>query len=433
MKFWVPNKDRPRPPEAVYAEATKEAGRHIFGLLLAEESWIHRRVETIDMLSTQFLRRSVSVDFTLPEGAVEALAIGRSGQTLVPLATLAKRPLRNFDLRDEGGAAVPVLGRDHNGSLAESTLVGVARRALDDAGGGEPSQGLIENLRQVAIGDAGDAERAIADIVRAARAGNSREHQVVLEDDAALFMLADLAGNYVLVALCDDVSKRRVLKFSYEEPLEIAGPGVLEWLGWRPLLVEMEVPGVSRTASYHAEVVIPEELRFEACLLYDMDTDEVYAEDEEADRAALHAARIPLGARTALLFGLRAERAGFPVMGCVIAWITGLLLLGGVVVGDLDPDRADSAASVLLAASAVFAGVVARSGEHRFVQALFAGPRLLLVTTAVSALCAAGALAYGLSSCAVDIIWSAAAGISLVVAMMLTVTFFAARPIAPGK
>jgi hypothetical protein len=433
VKSRVPSQGHSRLPEEVYREAVKTAGQHVFGLLLAEETWVHRRVEAIDMLSTQFLRRSVSVDFTIPEGIRDALAIAPTKQTLVPLATLAKRPLRNFDLRDEDGTAVPVLGRDHNGPLAHSTLLGVVRRALDDAGFGTPSQRLVGDLRRVAVGDGEEAERAISRMVEAAQIGGSRECQVVLNDDAALFLLADLAGNYVLVALCDDVNVRRVLKFSYEEPLETAKPGILERLGWRPLLVGIDVPGASRGASYHAEIVVPEELRFETSFLYDMDNDEVYAEDEEADRAALHAARVPLGARTALLFGLRAERTGFPVMGCTIAWITGLLLLAGATVGELDPERADSAATVLLAASAVFAGVIARSGEHRMVQALFAGPRLLLLVTALSALCAAGALAFGLSSCAVDIIWWITAVMSLTAAAMLTITLLAARPIAPGE
>ena len=393
---------------------------------------MHRRVETIDMLSTQFLRRSVSIDFTVPEGFREPLAISQ-GQTLVPLATLQKRPLRNFDLRDEGGAAVPVFGRAHNGPLAHGALLGVAGRALSEAGLREPSQDLSRNLQRVAIGDASEAEQAIARMVSLAEGGGDRENEVVLSDDAALFLLADLADNYVLVALCGDVSVRRILKFSYEEPLETAKPGILERLGWRPLLVSVDTPGVSRGASYHAEVVVPEELRFEACFLYDQDTEEVYAEDENADRAALHAARVPLGARTALLFGLRAERTSFPVTSWVIAWASGLLLLGGVVLGDLDPERADSAVTVLLAASAVFAGVIARSGEHRMVQALFAGPRLLLAITALSALCAAGSLAFGLSSRTVDTIWWVTAAISLIVAMMLTITLAVARPIAPGE
>jgi hypothetical protein len=164
-----------------------------------------------------------------------------------------------------------------------------------------------------------------------------------------------------------------------------------------------------------------------------MDSGRIYAEDGDADRAALHAARVPLGARTALWFGLRAERASFPVVACVVAWITGLLLLAGIAVGNLDPNRADSAVAILLAASAVFAGALARSGEHRVVQALFAGPRLVLAGMAISALGAGAALSFDLSSNAICIVWWVAGSLSLLAAVMLTITLVAARPIAPGE
>ncbi len=419
-------------PDAIYRDATRAAGEQIFGLLLAEESWIHRRVETIHMLSTQVLRRYVSVDFTVPQGARGNLEIGGSGQSFVPLAALAKRPLRNFDLRDESGASVPVLGSDHNGPLAHSSLLGVVRRPLDGIGQDEPTEQLSADLKWVALGDPQEADQAISRIVQAAKTG-SRECQAVLDDDAAVFLLADLADNYLLVALCDDVSKRRILKFSYEETFATATPGFIERLGWRPLLVGLDAPGASRGASYHAEVVIPEELRFNVCFLYDEETGETFASDEDADRAALHAARVPLGSRTALLFGLQAERTSFPIVGCIVAWITGLLLLTGAIAGDLDPRRADSAVAVLLAASAVFAGAIARSGEHRIVQVLFAGPRLLLALTALSALVAGGSLAYGLPSKAICTIWWIAAAASLAAAVMLTITAVVARPIAPRE
>lgn len=420
-------------PDAVYREASRAAGEQVYGLLLAEETWIHRRVETINMLNTQLLRRSVSVDFTVPVGVRSALRIGDTGQSLVPLSTLAKRPLRNFDLRDESGASLPVLGRTHNGPLSHSTLLGVVRRALDEAQMGNPSERLSADLMRVAVGDSHEADQTISGMIESARGDGDKEVQAVLNDDAAVFLLSNLADNYLLVAICDDVKVRRVLKFSYEEAFEAAKPGITERLGWSPLLIGLEAPGASRGASYHAEVIIPEELRFDACFLYDEETDEIYADDEDADRAALYAAGIPFGARTALLFGLRAERTGFPIVGCVVAWITGLLLLAGVMAGNLDPERADSAVAVVLAASAVFAGAIARSGEHRVVQTLFAGPRLLLILSALSALGAGGALAYGFSSSTICTIWWVAAAVSLLVAAMLTVNLLAARPISPGE
>lgn len=56
----------------------------------------------------------------------------------------------------------------------------------------------------------------------------------------------------------------------------------------------------------------------------------------------------------------------------------------GAWIFDLDPEKAAPAVSVLLAGSALFAAVVARSGEHRFVQALFAVPRRALAVVAIA-------------------------------------------------
>ena len=157
MRLSIPRQDQPL-PDAVLREAAKRAGEQIFGLLLAEESWVHRRVETIHMLSTQVLRRSVSVDFTIPIGVRRSLRVGDSTQTLVPLATLAKRPLRNFDLRDESGASVPVLGRDHNGPLAHSVLMKVVSRPLGRAGRDALSDQLVADLEQVVFGAPEEAD-----------------------------------------------------------------------------------------------------------------------------------------------------------------------------------------------------------------------------------------------------------------------------------
>jgi hypothetical protein len=419
-------------PDDVYQHSARRAGRRGYGLLLLEQQWVHRRVETIDLLSTQFLRRSISVDFTVPESVRDALRIGTTEQWLVPLATLAKRPLRHFDLRDEARKALPVLGRDHNGPLAHGALVGVARRALTNAGLGPPSPELQSELEKIATEPYDQAEQVIQSVVSAANGGDV-ERRALLQDDSAVFLISDLAPNYILLAICDDITTRRVLKFSYEEPLAAAKPSVLERLGWRSLLIELDAPGVSRTASYHAEIAIPEELRFDATFLYDRESGEVYAEDGEADRAAIHAAHVPVGAPGVLLFGVRAERTTFPVVGFAVAWITAGLLLIGAFLGDLEPTQAGPPISILLAASAVFAGAVARAGEHRLVQALFAGPRLLLVISALSALAAASSLAYGASAGTLCVVWKVAAATSVVVAAMLTLTLLIARPIVPGR
>ena len=103
------------------------AGDALAALLLAEEAWVHRRVETLDVVSAEVVRRQVSVDFTLPGPLRPALEVGE-GQCLVPLAVLRKQILRHFDLRDEAEEAVPVVARDHTMLLAGAALPRAGRR-----------------------------------------------------------------------------------------------------------------------------------------------------------------------------------------------------------------------------------------------------------------------------------------------------------------
>ena len=111
-------------------------------LLTDEARWIHRRVETIDLLAQELVRRQVSVDFTLPEPLLDDLRIGPGGPWCVPLAILEKRPLRNFDLREHDEWR-SIVGASSGGPIAAGVVDGggaagqPARRARTR--GGEPA------------------------------------------------------------------------------------------------------------------------------------------------------------------------------------------------------------------------------------------------------------------------------------------------------
>ena len=78
-------------------------------LLTRQAAWRHRRVETITVLSHELVRRSVSVDFTVPVEHRDDIRLSER-EWIVPLALLAKRPLAHFDLRMEDQSSVPLAG-----------------------------------------------------------------------------------------------------------------------------------------------------------------------------------------------------------------------------------------------------------------------------------------------------------------------------------
>jgi hypothetical protein len=82
-------------------------GFTIHALLVEPASWIHRRVETVEVLDHVSVRRRVSLDLTIDNkheafSPRDARSIG-----MIPLTLLRKETLRNFDLRDPDGKALP--------------------------------------------------------------------------------------------------------------------------------------------------------------------------------------------------------------------------------------------------------------------------------------------------------------------------------------
>lgn len=428
-------------PDERYEQASAPVALACLQLLTAEHRWIHRRVETIDLLAQELVRRRVTVDFTLPEPLLDELRIGPRGPWCVPIAILDKRPLRNFDLRERDEARA-ILGRERNGSIAAALMQAGARLAtradeLDDR-----VAGLLD---RVVRSDLPEARRALEDL--RGRAADEPLLDAILADDTSGYFLATLAESYMLIALLDEPHGRRILKYSYDEHLQYvrgepdrpgeagrAGPRsagrftrLTQRLGWSPLVIDVGVPTAAHAGSYHAEVVVPEELRLDAFVI-DARSGELLSTHVErgVDRASLHAPRVSPRADPVLTVAISAERSGVPTLALVISTVTALALLLGAAVGRLDSPAAGSSVAVLLAGSVLFAAAVARGGEHRLVRGIFAGPRWLLSIVAVGALSAAATVAFGASAGVRQPIWYAAGAASALAALSLAVAFLKA-------
>ena len=285
-------------------------------------------------------------------------------------------------------------------------------------------------LARIARSDLDEARAAMAQLRR--RADHVAQIATILADETSGYFLATFAESYMLIALTDEPHGRRILKYAYEEHLRLGGGAsrprrLARRLGWSPFVVDVAVPTAAHAASYHAEVIVPEELRLDAWIV-DTRTDELLSTDIEraVDRASLHAPRVALDAEPLLVTAISPERADLPTLAFATSTVTTLLLLIGATLGDLGSPTAGSAVALLLAGSVLFATTVARSGEHRLVRAIFAGPRWLLSVVAVAALAAAASVAFGADDGVRDVIWYAAAGLSLLACLILAVGFFRA-------
>ena len=386
-----------------YPESHLEAGIASSKLIASPASWINRRVETIELLSHEETRRRVSIDFTLSSDQMEELTTEHG--VVVPISVLTKEPRRNFDLRDEAGSAVPVLGKESNAALAHVAVMSAALDVLPDELAQDAFELIWSDLQQVVVSDPDDAAEALGVFVGSAEAGDALRSEI-WESASCRSLLNVLQDNYVLFAAMPPGGlSRRILKYSYGEDFDLEISGSLKqrlapWLlwqhVWRPDRSRFRIlcPGAWRAASFHTEVVIPEDLRIESALLYDFAGEKALSEpDWNRNRASLYANRALDAETSADAFVVIApERRGRTTQAATTGIVVSALLWLGVHSG-LDAQNPDAAVSLLLAGAALYSGVTAVRGEHVLVTKLFSASRRWLGLVSLSALAASAALA----------------------------------------
>jgi hypothetical protein len=401
---------RPWPGE-VLEDRAGEIAVGFAALLTRQAAWRHRRVETITVLSHEQVRRSVSVDFTVPLEHRDDLRLSDT-EWIVPLAVLTKQELVHFDLRSEDETAVPLLRSDEAQSVARELLYLMLDLDLD---GHELSVEAGPMIELVLASGPADADLVAARIDAVAE---------YLPSFAALAGL--LTRGFLLCAVLDDVSRRRVIKFAYDEPL--ARPG--RWSHF------YGTRGCTEAASYHVELDVPHQLRARESEMIDNVSGEVLAAGPaDSDRPGIH---YVAGAEDDHLDpGLRvhykAERGGFLVPAALVAWVIALELGLPRLFADLHElaTSGGPAIAVLLSSSAVFSSLVLRAGEHPLVPLILAPYRLCLAAATIAALAAGAVLAFRGSVATLDLVWGAGAVVAVLAAGILSVE--AARAPAAAK
>lgn len=402
-----------------------EAGCACAALVADPKQWINRRVETVEMLTHEETRRRVSIDFTLSVEQQRRLTT-RHGLT-VPISVLGKRPLRNFDLRDEDVGARPILGRADNRELALIALMTAARKALADAPPDRRIEELTADLRQIVFEDEPLAVETLESFVEAAEAGDGVA-SAVWGDAACRTLLRTFATDYVLfVALPLNGPARRVVKFSYSDEFPLDPPRARRtqrWsrdeLRWRLRNPDrtwflIDCPEAWRAASFHMEIAIPEELRIARAELgsFAAGGGDGFADlgpaDHAVNRAALYAARsIEPHEDVRAYVEIVSEREGQATRAALTALAVSALLWLGYLSG-LDARAPAAAVSLLLAGGAVVSGFAVVTSYHLIVDKILRSRRRALVLVAVCALAASASLAMEIPSSRPLGVWLAAA------------------------
>jgi hypothetical protein len=369
-----------------------DRGRRLLLLHLSRPTWVHRRVETIELVSEATVRRRTSNDLSLSTYAPPADLPGGATE-LVPLTLLAKRPLVGFDVRDESGAPLPVLTRAQNGRLAWELLLA----ATELERGGPPPAEVATALRDVVVADADDASARLAPVGEAGRGGPAVADPALLQLAASPLvgpLLAELATNFLLVVPVPfEQGKRRVLALTYLEPLERDRDDIPAQLGWRPSSLVFDLAPLAYSSSYHVEVLAPGGLAVVGGRVEATDGDAGARLATTAERLHAH---LPGGGSSGTADPARAvvevavTRRGLLRAGTLTAWGALALLVAVAAFADRVDDRTHGPlAALLLLVPTVAAAWLVRPGEHGLVASLLFWGRAAILVVSVVAMSAA--------------------------------------------
>ncbi|PYD01817.1 hypothetical protein B4U78_002910 [Microbacterium esteraromaticum] len=371
-------------------------------------TWVHRRVDSVEVLEGENGRRRHSVDCTPlddPRLAYDranrgfAVVSEVNGPLMVPLMYIPKGPLRDFDAYTGSGAVMPVLG------TRETTQCGVAMVLwmlhVDGVG---YAHGLVEALEEIVGPNIASTE---SEVVRELlQHGVWKGRQVVdpeifsKPDSDARNLVETLASAFLLVGLldADTTGYRQVLKLSYHWHIPATaqswGSAILIAAGFKTRLLRLRPDAGSATSSYHLEVRTPREADCVLVQLPGADDDgpgvdvsgmpvaHVYMKfDADPTDDAVAIFRTPV-------WGLRGLAMIVAIFSCLTVLLA-LVLDDAMGVWRADPE---GPATVLLVAPAVFFTFIAVRREsallHRPLMTLrfaiaFAGISLLLVAASI--------------------------------------------------
>jgi hypothetical protein len=417
------------------------AGLEVIRMLIAHPQWVHRRIDALEYRDGTTFRRRQSVHFTVPSVAPE-IRVADAGFRLVPLATLCKETLVNFDCRDESGTALPVLTRTQQALLTVRGLTAWAEELVDQAVDEPLDDDVAADITTLVTGEI--EARATA---RSSFAGGVGQRAALRDDEFFSLVLERLTEQFLLITLVADLpGTQRVIKFSYEE---LGGLAPEPWpraplaaLGWIPRRAASAAESLFSAESYHFEADLPPGIDVPVASLWvGGGEDEMACIDVDPgnqQRIALRSPGYEEGVAE-VRWSVWPARGGWlrtawfgTLMAAVTlglgAWRLDTITAAGPgdeAVGGTVPagTRTELAAAVVLSLIGALGGLVARIEEHPLVTLILAWPRRLAALAAILPFVAAGSLIVGPSGAARRVLWIALAVVAAAIAAVFTVAF----------
>lgn len=381
-----------------------QTGLKTLWCLLNAKQWIHRRVERIELINTVTLRKTIVVEYQVPPYAPRLGGAWGEASVLLPLGVMKKAPLRNFDLRDADGRALPYLHTMDNTIVAQTTVNAFAKLVLGHPPSHETRAALAAVVKSPPVQGAYVTNRLWP---RLASPGMELtrlwQHPVF-----AAWVRTFAQGFMLLVPLRASLGHRDVVSWSHTTDYSVSRAGYGQ-LGLRPTEVEIQSEEASLCHSYHVALEAPTDLQvvsFQsrpvrddklALDFYAVEADnELYIQRDEhpGAHAHVHLGDVAFGQVSLSVAGLRAIRRGWLRSSMLAAVATTLML--GVLAFHFDavtermPEGGQPghniSASLLLTLVAVAATFLSRPGEHALAALMLRSVRWIAAVPPLMAL-----------------------------------------------
>jgi hypothetical protein len=461
-----------------HAELELEGAR--LAPLIVGWKWIDRRVESIRFLSETTALRDVGITLTLPNHIMPAIharhidpphgtPASRQPFYYVPLTFMGKEHMTRFDFTNEPGDSLPLLSSTEKAAMAAGLLIFLAEKALAEQNMALPDV-IANDFRAIAQLPPKQAAklydcfmaRSTHPGVYAVLHGPARRARVLR---ALLFALAN---SYILIVpLSRGPHHKRLIKFSYEEPLKFRfrilhdGRLLRRWatylgqfateqmraVGWKARQVWVATPALGHGGTYHFQLNEPSGTKVTQLTLSTltvnpaMNSSEsnigISAHPEEKYSPRVYCRDASPGAFGAVYAKIRPQSptviraALFSALGTAIVLGFGYHFLTHMLT---EPTDLSTAGAALLLAGPTAASIyISRGQEHPMVTNMLLQIRVLSLVSGVSAFVAAGVLIVGRYSqhasrgWIIDArhTWLGCTGVAGLVALILIGTYFA--------
>lgn len=359
------------------------------------DSWLHRRTESLRWVDHALVRRQVTVDLEMPlRPRPDAL-----DTHLIPIAILWKEPLDDFDLRDEGSNALPVLTRRENSWVAWSVLAAMGEIVAEESGFDTPLPlDVLEHMKAVAECDIESAEAALARLWKRRQKTSGALRRTLKNDEWFRATAETLTYNFLLLTpLKHEPGRRRVIKFSYVHDLPIERRPLWIQLGWAPVHYLPELPAIDESNSYHFTIYPPPGLRVSRVEVLDDESEDVLARsDPRGEIAHVYLGSVEPGTTAYADVTLRPSLPGLVRTGALFSLINAILLTLFLMLAE--HVTTDAGTSLLLTLPSVVAIFLVRPGEHPLATHLIFGLRAVIALGGLLPFALATGLALGVSS-----------------------------------